>query len=66
MRGGTGSSCAFDLEDWAEPEAKTDSDLDIEPRSELKRSDFEPFIVCSSSDWETMTTPEVTYRGYPK
>ena len=58
-----------DCEEWAdwEPEAEpeADADPDIGP-SELEAAPVgDPISVCSSSDWETVTTSGSTFRGVP-
>ena len=57
----------FGPEVWAdsEPEAWADSDPNID-FSELEATPVgDPISVCSSSDWETVTTLGSTFRGVP-
>ena len=57
-----------DPEAWlkSKPEAWVDSEPDADPIAQLEAAPVgDPISVCSSSDWETVTTSGITFRGVP-
>lgn len=54
-----------DPEDWTNPEEEVDSDPDVESPSNLEPSLVGELVsVSSSSDWEVVTIPRVTFWGF--
>ena len=43
---------SFDPEDWVDPKMEANSEMDVEPYSELEASSLgKPISVCFPSDW---------------
>lgn len=50
----------FYTEEWADPKAEVDSEPDAPSKLEAAPKG-EPVTVCSSSEWEIVTTPGTTF-----